>query len=521
MPDLRAANPGTASSAAGNAALPQAGQLEQIAAAFAAALDPSVVARMANALFTAVPGNPLPAPGAALPAAPVFSVEPAYASIPGAPSVGAPLTPNSNPGMPGMTLPGMGAAQPSAPAFAAGPRLNPNTLDPGAWGRSAAGAAEPTNLSIPSHITPTAAASVAPPAQSSFLSEPDFSALPAALESALSLVPRFDEPTVPQENIAALYGPAGGAAKSDETYYFLKHAQAVAAPAPAARTTALDPSVHSVDLGSLALQHRPEIALATVSGVRAFDPHVFRRDFPILDQNVNGRPLVWLDNGATTQKPQAVIDRLVRFYKFENSNVHRAAHTLAARSTDAYEAAREKVRHFINAPSVRDIIFVRGATEGINLVAQAWGRRNVGKDDEIVITHLEHHANIVPWQQLAAEKGARLLVVPVDDSGQVLLDEYEKLLSPRTRIVAFAQVSNALGTVTPAQEMTAMAHRHGAKVLIDGAQSISHMPVDVQALDADFFVFSGHKMFAPTGIGVVFGKGPNLKPCHRGRAAAA
>jgi cysteine desulfurase / selenocysteine lyase len=507
MPDHhRAASPGTASAVAGNAGLPEASQLEQMAASLALALDPSVVARMASALFTTVPANPLPGPGAALPSAPVFSVEPAYASIPGAPSASVPLTPNNNPGMPAAPLPGVGAAQPSAQAFAAESRL-----DPSAWARSAAGTTETTTPSVPAPITPPAAASVAPPVQRSFLGELDFRALPSTLESALSFVPRFDEPTAPYGTINSPHGSAAGPAKSDETYYFLKHAYAVAGPAPAAKTMPLDPSVQSVDLGSLAAQHRPEIASGTISGVRAFDPHIFRRDFPILGQSVNGRPLVWLDNGATTQKPQAVIDRLVRFYKFENSNIHRAAHTLAARSTDAYESAREKVRRFINAPSARDIIFVRGATEGINLVAQAWGRRNVGKDDEIVVTHLEHHANIVPWQQLAAEKGARLLVVPVDDNGQVLLDEYEKLLSPRTRIVAFAQVSNALGTVTPAQEMTAIAHRHGAKVLIDGAQSISHMPIDVQALDADFFVFSGHKMFAPTGIGVVFGKASELE----------
>jgi cysteine desulfurase/selenocysteine lyase len=206
-----------------------------------------------------------------------------------------------------------------------------------------------------------------------------------------------------------------------------------------------------------------------------------------------------------------VIDRLSHFYQHENSNIHRAAHTLAARSTDAYESAREKVRAFINAPSVHDVIFVRGATEGINLVAQAWGRRNIGKDDEIVVSHLEHHANIVPWQQLCAEKGAKLRVVPVDDHGAVILDEYEKLLNPRTRIVAFTQVSNALGTITPVQQMAAMAHRHGARVLVDGAQGICHMPVDVQALDVDFYIFSGHKMFAPTGIGVVYGRASELE----------
>lgn len=238
----------------------------------------------------------------------------------------------------------------------------------------------------------------------------------------------------------------------------------------------------------------------------SFDAQVLKRDFPILRERVNGRPLVWLDNAATTQKPQSVIDRLTYFYEHENSNVHRAAHELAARATDAYESAREKVRRFLNASSAREIIFVRGATEGINLVAQSWGRRNVQKDDEIVITWLEHHANIVPWQMLCAEKGARLRVAPVDDSGQVLLDEYEKLLGPKTRLVALPQVSNALGVVPPAGEMIEAAHRHGAKVLLDGAQSVSHMRVDVQSLDCDFFVFSGHKVFAPTGIGVVYGK---------------
>jgi cysteine desulfurase/selenocysteine lyase len=216
--------------------------------------------------------------------------------------------------------------------------------------------------------------------------------------------------------------------------------------------------------------------------------------------------LIWLDNAATTQKPQAVIDRLSYFYEHENSNIHRAAHALAARATDAYEGAREKVRRFLNAGSTRDIIFVRGTTEGINLIAQAYGRRHVQAGDEIVITWLEHHANIVPWQMLCAETGAKLRVAPVDDSGQVILEEYEKLLNPRTRIVSITQVSNALGTVTPAREMVAMAKRHGATTIVDGAQSVSHMRTDVQALDADFFVFSGHKVFGPTGIGVVHGK---------------
>src|SRR5262249_35593389 len=237
-----------------------------------------------------------------------------------------------------------------------------------------------------------------------------------------------------------------------------------------------------------------------------FDANALKREFPILAEPVRGKRLVWLDNAATTQKPKSVIDRLSYFYEHENSNIHRAAHTLAARATDAYESARESVRRFIHAPSAREIVFVRGTTEGINLIAQSWGRRNVGPGDEIVITWLEHHANIVPWQQLCSEKGARLRVAPVDDRGQVVLDEYEKLLGPRTKIVSFTQVSNALGTITPAKEMIEMAHRHGARVHLDGAQAVSHMPVDVQALGCDFFTFSGHKVFGPTGIGAVFGR---------------
>jgi cysteine desulfurase/selenocysteine lyase len=237
-----------------------------------------------------------------------------------------------------------------------------------------------------------------------------------------------------------------------------------------------------------------------------FDIGSVRRDFPILQERVNGRPLIWLDNAATTQKPQSVIDRISYFYEHENSNIHRAAHDLAARATDAFEDARSKVAHFLNASSSKEIVFVRGATEAINLVAQAWGRRHINKGDEIVITWIEHHANIVPWQMLCAEKGACLRVAPVDDDGQILLDEYEKLLNPKTRLVSFTQVSNALGTMTPAHQMVQMAHRYGARVLMDGAQAVSHLPIDVQSLDCDFYVFSGHKVFAPTGIGVLYGK---------------
>jgi cysteine desulfurase/selenocysteine lyase len=286
-------------------------------------------------------------------------------------------------------------------------------------------------------------------------------------------------------------------------------APAPAAPAPAALAGTPAPAVAPPPAPALdvtSYEFRPEVVPNVDAGVRPFDPNVIKRDFPILQERIHGRPLVWLDNAATTQKPQSVIDRVSTYYERENSNVHRGAHTLAARATDAYEAARDKVRRLLNAPSAKNIVFVRGATEGINLVAKSWGGRNVGAGDEIVITWLEHHANIVPWQQLCSEKGARLRVAPVDDRGQVKLDEYERLLGPKTRIVALPQVSNALGTILPAREMVQMAHRHGARVLVDGAQAVSHMPVDVQSLDCDFYVFSGHKIFAPTGIGAVFGK---------------
>lgn len=237
-----------------------------------------------------------------------------------------------------------------------------------------------------------------------------------------------------------------------------------------------------------------------------FDVKSIRKDFPILTEKVNGKNLVWFDNAATTQKPKSVIERLTNFYQHENSNIHRAAHTLAARATDAYEEARDKVKRFLNAPSSKEIVFVRGATEAINLVAQSWGKYNLQKDDEVIVSLLEHHANIVPWQMICFETGAKLRVIPVDETGQILLHEYEKLLNPKTKLVAVTHVSNTLGTVTPVREIVKIAHRHGAKVLIDGAQAVSHIKVDVQALDCDFYAFSGHKIFAPTGIGVLYGK---------------
>ena len=243
-----------------------------------------------------------------------------------------------------------------------------------------------------------------------------------------------------------------------------------------------------------------------------------RENFPVLDQRVHGKPLVYLDNAATTQKPQMVLDAMNQFYQVDNSNIHRGVHELSERSTRHYEEARVKIQRFLNAADWREIIFVRGATEGINLVAYTYGRRHVQAGDEIVISAMEHHSNIVPWQILCEEKQAILRIAPINQRGELLLDEFEKLLNPRTKLVSVVHVSNALGTINPVAEIARMAHRHGAPVFIDGAQAVAHMKVDVQALDCDFYALSGHKMFGPTGIGVLYGKAEllNKMPPYQG-----
>ncbi|OAN51247.1 aminotransferase class V [Paramagnetospirillum marisnigri] len=448
-------------------------------AGFAGAPDARLIAQMANAFFQAAPGQSgggqsAPSIGVAPPSVPLIEAAPSGGLVP--PGVPAPPSVGTITTVPALPQVGPLAAAPAAPP-----------------------------------VNPTSAPPVPVPG------EADLRVIPNLLGAAISLVPPDHAsgpaipngtPEVPPTALPNLPGPpepfALPASSPSAPLYFLDEAQGVSSRAePAA------PRSPSVDPGILGIELRPELVpdlRGTSARTGAFDAHAVKRDFPILQQQVHGKPLIWLDNAATTQKPRQVIERLSRFYEHENSNIHRAAHALAARSTDAYEAAREKTRRFVNAGSTEEIIFVRGATEGINLIAKAWGARNVKDGDEIVVTWLEHHANIVPWQQLCAQTGARLRVAPVDDSGQIILEEYEKLLGPRTRLVSLTQVSNALGTVTPAAEMTAMAHRHGAVVLVDGAQAVSHMPVDVQALDCDFYVFSGHKVFAPTGIGAVFGK---------------
>jgi len=237
-----------------------------------------------------------------------------------------------------------------------------------------------------------------------------------------------------------------------------------------------------------------------------WDVEKVRKDFPVLSQEVNGKPLVYLDNAASSQVPQVVIERGSKYLAEEHSNIHRGVHYLSQHATTAYEAAREKVKRFINAPDVRECIFVRGTTEGINLVAHSYGRKFIGEGDEILASQMEHHSNIIPWQQIAEERGARVRMIPINERGEIIIDEYENLLNERTRMVAVAHVSNALGTVNPVKEMIATAHKFGVPVCVDAAQSVPHFPVDVQDLDCDFFAFSGHKMFAPTGSGVVYGK---------------
>nr|WP_304621714.1 family 2A encapsulin nanocompartment cargo protein cysteine desulfurase [Rugamonas sp. CCM 8940] len=482
-----------------------------------APFDPAVLARLATEMFAAAPftspfaspfASPLATPGAqapgniAPPGSPLVSPAGFGPSVPGTPIPQGQI-PGSNliPASPTQVLSLGNRAPALAPAAQAGngvpdkalgalPAYEPRSggallgvtpaLDAG---RPQAGAS-PYYFLNDRHGQPAAAAAASPSVTAPSVASPQADFFPPSLPQTrgLSAPPAIGLPGA----AASTASPAPSAAPQ---YYFVD-----AVVLPSGYVTPAKPAPHAT------------VPLAGGDRHPPFDVHAVRRDFPILQERVNGRQLVWFDNAATTHKPQSVIDRISSFYAHENSNIHRAAHELAARATDAYEGARERVRRFLNAPDVNEVIFVRGTTEAINLVAKSWGAQHVGEGDEIIVSHLEHHANIVPWQQLAAAKGAKLRVIPVDDSGQVLLDEYRKLLNDRTKIVAVTQVSNALGTVTPVKQIVELAHRAGAKVLVDGAQSISHMRVDVQDLGADFFVFSGHKVFGPTGIGVVWGK---------------
>jgi len=251
--------------------------------------------------------------------------------------------------------------------------------------------------------------------------------------------------------------------------------------------------------------------LQTVTPAGALDVDRIRADFPILQVKINGKPLAYLDNAASSQMPAQVIDRLVRYQTSEHANIHRAVHTLSERATAEYEGARRKIQRFINAKEEREVIFTRGTTDSVNLVMHGYGRAFLGDGDEIIVSQLEHHSNIVPWQMLCEEKGARLRVIPCNDAGELLLDDYAKLFNANTRFVAITHVSNALGTINPVKDMIAIAHRHGVPVLVDGAQAVPHMKVDVQDLDCDFYAFSGHKMCGPTGIGILYGKAQLLE----------
>jgi cysteine desulfurase/selenocysteine lyase len=440
---------------------------------------------LANEIFQKVPGSPTPsaaqAPQAAVPSVPggVPASAPSFAGAP-------------TPGVPGS----VGFPTPNEPSVAG----IPSSLSP-----SLVGATNPTEPGVPGVPTSVKPSLVQAPnpavanPNSGGRPAPVVEAYPGAGQGPVS-APPFATPAVPTtpppaEGIGA--APTFGLSLS-----FLDH--------PAAAPVVAHPQVIPFEVAAPAV-------LPTETQYDSV-PRIFgnldgetgspapRKDFPILNETVNGKKLIWFDNAATTQKPRQVIDRISYFYEHENSNIHRAAHELAARSTDAYEEARHRAQRFVNAASPDEIIFVRGATEGINLLANTLGTARVGEGDEILISWLEHHANIVPWQQLAARVGARLVVAPVDDSGQIIVSEFARLITPKTKIVSFTVVSNALGTVTPVAELVHIAHSRGAVVVVDGAQSVSHLRTDVQAIDADFFVFSGHKVYGPTGIGVVYGK---------------
>jgi len=421
-----------------------------------------------------------------------------HAGLPNAPG-GAPPAPVPSASAPVPSAPVPSAQQPSAsvPSILSGPSGSAPSVP------SSAAPSVPTSPSIPAGATPAVPSGALPFA---LPPQPGLGGAPSGLPYAPSAPPQAPGGfpggmTPPAPDFARLVNGPSAAVPNLPAPESVPFAVPERVTPEALARPALSSEVFSND------GYSPELVpdLGVSPGI--FDAHAIKQDFPILEERVHGnKRLIWLDNAATTQKPRAVIERLSYFYEHENSNIHRAAHTLAARATDAYEGARERVRRFLNASTAKEIVFTRGATEAINLVAKSWGHRNVKAGDEIVLTVLEHHANIVPWQQLASEKGAKIRVAPVDSNGQIILEEYEKLFNPRTRIASFTQVSNALGTITPAREMVEIAHRHGALALVDGAQTVSHQRVDVQALDADFYVFSGHKVFGPTGIGALYGK---------------
>ncbi|GAA5091262.1 family 2A encapsulin nanocompartment cargo protein cysteine desulfurase [Nocardia iowensis] len=490
--------------------------------------DEATLNRLAGAFFSALPSG-----STGLPAAPV-GVSVAQPDLPTSPpNVPVPspvpaVTSAGAPGFSGATHPGLHPQQPSAAAPGTqglsgtnppGGRV-PQPSVPASSGAQGLAGAAPVSARTPTSAASgtqgssrTTPASVHVPGRSSASSgaQGDSDTTPPGGRTPEPSVPGWGR-DVPMADAAGLpaHPPVSTAGvHTDPFLTALPSLREVLSPQrfpdAAPQQAAAAPSFYFLESpGSAAPSQLPDAH-------PPFDVYTVRKDFPILREQVNGHPLVWFDNAATTQKPRSVIERIAHFYEHENSNIHRAAHELAARSTDAYEQARAIVARFIGASSTEEIIFVRGATEGINLIAQTWGRKNIHAGDEIIISHLEHHANIVPWQLLAAETGAQLKVIPVDDTGELMLGEYTRLLSDRTKLVSVAHVSNALGTITPVREIVAEAQRAGAVTIVDGAQSVPHTSIDVRSIGADFFVFSGHKLFGPTGIGVVYGKSEILQ----------
>ncbi len=459
-------------------------------------ITPELVAQVATRLFNATPhaGSPAGLPAGAAAGTVPFGASPGSLPVSGLPSSPPTSLPSSHPYG---TLPSSGPSGGTPGSF-------PFTAAAGSIPAHGLAGADPSSGAVPSN--PFGGGSAPLPFGASPNSLPSGSSLPnlspLAPESGAgqaSPTKLGALPSIPSELPAAFSAqPDRGSPSGDGLKAFIQRVM----------------SVDARDRGGLCaagpddqgLLHRLLSPTAAPGPARPLDVHAIRRDFPILHQLIHGKPLAWFDNAATTQKPQSVIDAISRFYAHDNSNIHRGAHTLAARATDAYEQAREKVQKFLGASSTKDIIFVRGTTEGINLVAQTYGRKFLQPGDEIVLSTLEHHANIVPWQHIARESGAVLRVIPVNDRGEILMEEYQRLLGPRTKFVTLSQASNSLGTILPVAEMIPLAKRYGARVLIDGAQTVSHIPVNVQQLDCDFFVFSGHKIFGPTGIGAVYAK---------------
>jgi cysteine desulfurase/selenocysteine lyase len=468
------------------------------------AIDPQVALALGDLLAGGHPDPPMqaeaPAPAATqdVPSMPGGPGMPAAPSMPGAPSMAAapsmPGAPSkaaapSMPGMPDGDLAGLfsrdGAIDPEV-ARAVGELLAGDHPDPPMQGEAPAPAA---TQDVPSWLEPGVSGIelVAPSSAAGVV--PGGSSMLMALKTGLTM----PESSLSALSSQALSAPVPVSQPGDGEYYFVEPPASVSS-APASPAS---PAAPTAALGAPAGMSFP---------TEIFDVETVRKDFPVLDQRVHGQQLIWLDNAATTQKPQVVIDRLAAYYENDNSNVHRGAHTLAARATEGYEGAREAVRRFLGAGSTEEIIFVRGATEAINLVAQSFGGMQLQPGDEILLTTLEHHSNIVPWQLIAAATGANVRAIPISSTGEVLLEEYGMMLGPRTKIVGMTHVSNALGTIVPVREMVDMAHRAGAWTVVDGAQAVAHLPVDVKALNADFYAFSGHKLFAPTGIGVLYGK---------------